>query len=197
MSVQELIKNINGTLPTLQEIQVKVRGRLNENISIVEAEKYRNSMIVKYKKVCEPENKIDDLILNTNISVIGVGSLNFTNSIEIIENCGNLFAGYNEYLIQIFYNKNLEIFLRDSDTLKMEMISVSPDLFFDFLVLYSKIFTDKIFRQLEISVTNIELLRSIIHKGLSKKFLLDLVEELQPPTGAGDISDALYLKSQK
>ena len=84
MTIDELIKRYNAELPTVDEIMYKSRAVGLGSPTKEEALKRQKGMILK-KQVSPPmrcDNLIEELILTTNISETGGGSLHFFSSFE-------------------------------------------------------------------------------------------------------------------
>jgi len=176
--IKDYIEQLNECLPTVSEIQENFERTIGKKLTTEEAEEYQYRMRILYEKKSDFKNLIEDLVLNTNISFISVGSINFAFDIKEIEEDIISFAEYRDGVIEICYDNNGKVYVLDNNTEEVGVFTNDYTIFLQFLVFYQRIYNNKIFRSKSPSDIEQKTLLLLTEKGLAKKIAGELIEEL-------------------
>src|SRR3954468_23842451 len=103
MNAKELVDTLNASFPTIKQIVTKFHGN-DRTFDETKAIEYRNRNLIRFNDQIVPySNQIEHLIYNTNISMVGIGAINFTPEIKIIDSAYHRFASYNDFYL-LCYN---------------------------------------------------------------------------------------------
>ncbi len=176
--VEKYIRQLNECLPTINEVQENFRKKAGKELNVEQAEAYRNGMLIQYEKESDCENPIEDLVLNTNIPFVGIGSINFKFEIEDVRDGLKQFAEYNDDLVKICFDNKGSIYVLDEDQDKIEILTDNYDVFFRFIVFYQRAYTNKIFRGNSLLGLERDFAAKLTSEGFSKRVLDDLLQEI-------------------
>ena len=173
------IEQLNESLPTVKEIQDNFKRKAGKELNDNQANAYRAGMVIVYEKEIEAKNEIEDLILNTNLPFISIGSLNFKSVFEEIKGDLVQFAEYNDDIIKLCLSyKNNKIYILNEDFNETEIAFEDYDLFKEFLTIYQNLYIRKVFRGEKLNKKEKERLKLLINKGVSFKVVQDLIGEI-------------------
>lgn len=137
MELKELLLQLNETVPILDEISKIYKNKLQRDLDNERIKAYQENMIIVETGVVfyKGENLMLQLILNTNIHSVGIGSINFVEKKE--SNIVNLyFAKYQDYK-KLYFRTDLKKVYQIDEYID-EPEEISDDIsFLDFLVAYN------------------------------------------------------------
>lgn len=137
MNLNTFIYQINSSLPDIDAIINAFKVR-DEKFDILQAQKYLSVNTIRLNHSISPyQNEIENLIINTNVSQIGIGAINFRSKLKRIDDHNQHFASYNDFYKICYSIKNEEI-LSVSGNGDVLTISNSINQFLDFLIFYNK-----------------------------------------------------------
>lgn len=178
MNISDFISNVNLHVPTIEQIIEKRKSR-GVQIDIFEAEKMQERYRLNYYPADTTMGELDNLIYNTNIVSIGIGSLNFHPEIFLEDGVYRCFASYNDYYELCHCLTDQKIVLLERNTLVInEIIAKSLDQLFHFLCLYNNYDRNIIFK-VPLENLFVEKLKALESGGFSRKFIKLLMPEFQ------------------
>lgn len=175
MKIEEFAAKLNSNLPTINQIIVKY-SRSDKTFDKQKAKEYRNrNEIMVLDKSALFNNEIENLIYNTNISSIGIGSINFRANIKAINDGLHCFASTNDQLLICLDTINKKIVNFTEEFSGQEIVSQSIDQFLTFLYLYAQYNTYFIFNGNGPKEVLDQQLYDLINNGFSKFWAEDLI----------------------
>ncbi len=174
--MQEYIKLLNKSMPEIGEIKLNFKNKAGINLTDDKAEKYRNRMLFCYEKKHESGNIIQDFIKNTNVSFVGIGTLTFYDDLIEIEAGIYQFADYEDDELKLCITDDNEVIGLESDN--QYKITSSFDYFMKFVLLYHKVYINKVYRQRGISEKEKREIFDLVANGFSNDFTNCLLQQL-------------------
>ena len=135
MNIIDFLRAFNLIVPDKDIVGLMWRSK-GFAMSELEISKHIQNNQLKFSNSIACENEVDELVLNTNISMIGIGALNFLSSYKDYPNNLSQFASYNDfYKICIDIKQNYIVSFSDNEE-DVTILSKSFSDFFDFLLIY-------------------------------------------------------------
>lgn len=174
MSIAEFIKEINALSPSVEKIVERFR-KYDTSFSYDQALVYKEDNTLKVTNTEIFDDQIDYLIYGTNISLVGIGGINFRSKIKILDNGLKQFASYNDFYRFCYSTNELTIISLADDLEGEELISTSFDQYLILLCEYKKFYRKEVF-DVDFSVnTSFSILSELIEKGVSKQWVTELI----------------------
>ena len=175
MTIEHFINELNSSLPSIDQI-IATFSKLNPGFDRNMAQHYLELNKAKFnQEIIKYETKIQELIYNTNIGSIGIGAINFRNTIKDLKNSLLCFASVNDQELVCLDIKGNQIVSVVEEFNSNEQIAKSVDQFLTFLVTYNRyekrfIFgTDFSLEELNIRLGN------LANEGFSREWIDDLI----------------------
>jgi hypothetical protein len=141
MTINELVEVFNSIKPTFAEIE-KLESNLSRDIITEICEEYNLKVIANgYKNV-----EVFEVIKNTNISNLHFSSINFYSEPSVINDF--LRVGYIEEYGELYLNEKKMLIYFYDDRVEQNKLSdgMTEKDFWDFYLIYIKMYFEKIFR---------------------------------------------------
>lgn len=176
MLIKDLVNCINKHLPSIDEIIHKY-NKAKLNIDESKAKKYQEEQLIVYndKTVLSGSDPITELIERTNISSIGIGSINFYIQLEIKDQNLLEFGSYNDFYRLVFIRDTFQVGYYSDESDDIEIITPNVEDFIIFLCEYCKINRNVTYEvEFNKDDSNNEL-NKLITRGFSKRFINELI----------------------
>jgi len=135
MTIKNFIEELNKNLPTVNQVIAKYK-QFNQGFNVDNVNNNLAKNTLRYNGG-EFSMKVEDLIKNTNISSVGVGTLNFLSQLNHDDKGRGVFANYNDYYNFAVQDDNaVVVFSDESDS--VDVLSPTFEDFLIFLIEYSK-----------------------------------------------------------
>lgn len=175
MTIKQFISEVNSVFPTSDQIIHKYK-KVIPDFNETKAEVYRQNNLLKISNEnSEDIPIIDQLIYHTNVSTIGIGSINFPREILLLDDSLCEFASYNDFFKFCYriIDKTVISFNESYDN--QEIVAANPEQFLSFLLEYDKYWKALIFGTNYSKEESREVLHGLIQSGFSIRWVDELV----------------------
>lgn len=174
MSIKEWVTQINKQAPSVEQVVAKY-NKVNLSIDEHKAKEHLRRLEIVYTNSFSNkvfENKLEELIQNTNISQIGIGVLSFYSKIEscALDFTYFEFASYNDFY-KICFNEHIVMY--SDEALLFEDVAINSDVFLAFLVEYNKYYMFLSYGVQYDEAATRKQLSLLISQGMSNKIVKD------------------------
>ena len=176
MTVEEFVQQINMLTPSVERIIEQFKKK-NTDFSFDEALSYREANMLRLTEIRTFGNQVEQLIYGTNIGSTGIGGINFRSNLKDVDEKLKRFASYNDFYRFCYSSYDSSIVVLTDDFEGEELMCKSFDHFLQFLVEYEK-FNRKLVYDMDFLLQeSLNKLQDLIGKGLSKRWVAELIPE--------------------
>jgi hypothetical protein len=170
MTIQNFIDEINSCFPTSDQIIAKY-GEVIKGYNSEMAEEYREGNLLQFEDNVQGGDLADELIYNTNIGSVGIGAINFSSEVNVVEERYKELASYNDCYFLCYDITDDSVVIFDQYYEDKEQLAASMEQLFQFLVEYQKYHRNSIFGVDYSKERSRQTIESLIDQGLSKKWV--------------------------
>lgn len=175
------IKQLNSNLPTLEEVKSRYKEKLNVDLDTDTSKIYLSKMEIQAKMLLGEENFVKNLIEESNIWQIGIGSIVFMAELEFVDDM-YAFADYKDgqYVFYIDSKDKCWIKTQQGDHF---VFFDTINVLMNFFIFYHKLNYDKFYRKIDsLSHSDLESYEEYVLLDKSSFMVKDLIREMYSVT---------------
>lgn len=177
MNCIELVESINEHLPTVDQIKKKLTAN-GSNFSDDYFVNYKNERkLLINSDVNNVSDELEYLINNTNVGLIGIGSINFLSKLRNLGDGIWQFSSYNDYFLTCYSKNDQQIFNSVIDEDHYELICGSISDYFEFLDIVSMQYNSQVWGvEFSKELASVKL-NNLLNSGFSEKWMSEILTD--------------------